>query len=499
VSRFPPGTEPRGDTALVTNPDLNPASYGWADEIGVAANARVAWNRRTNQQLLESASEDTNPDLQFPESVPVYRQMSRTDGQVGSVLRAITNALQKAAWQLTTDGCRAEVVQFVRENIGLPETGDVLPRNRVSKVLWPKHLRDALSALTYGFSVFEQTYMPVSTDGALRLHLNKLSPRGQTTITRFEVERDGGLVAVWQRVDPTAGGLGGPVAAGVGWNDVRMPVERVVVYSHEREGADWSGTSLLRSAYKHWNVNDVVLRLSAQIIERNGMGIPGMEYDGVVVTKREAEQAVAEWRAGATAGLVYPKGSMPVLKGVEGTTPDPMPLMNYNDQAIGRSVLAMFLNLGHDNGARALGDTFVDAFTDSLQAEADWLGETFTEYVIADLVGLNWGPDEPYPALTSGSLASQALINAADLKLLTEAGLVVSDEATRTWVRDQYGLPPADDPSDDGVPEPPAILPVMANPAPTGDTARTGAAPDLAAAADQMAERVRDYFVRINQ
>jgi len=483
----------------VTNPDQRPEAYGFTEEIGSAANVRLAWDRRRNQAMLEAADADSNPDLTFPDSVPVYRQMNRTDGQVGSVMRAINNSLMKAAWALETDGCRDEVVQFVRENIGLPEDGEVLPRNRISKVLWPKHLREALSCLVYGFAVFEQTYTPAVQDGALRLHLNHLSPRGQTTITRFEVQRDGGLLAAWQRGDVALVSVpGGPPAPRDGVSEVRMPVERIVVYSHEREGADWYGTSLLRSAYKHWKVNDVVLRLSAQIIERNGMGIPGMEYDGVIVTKRDAEQAVAEWRAGATAGLVYPKGAMPVLKGVEGTTPDPMPLLAYNDEAIGRSVLAMFLNLGHDAGARSLGETFSEVFTDSLQAEADFFAEVFTQYVIADLVELNWGPDEAYPALTPGNLASQALISPADLKTLVDSGLVTADDGTRAWTRTKWGLPEADNPTDDGVPEPPPML-VPAPPAPGQPAQPAQPAPpaDLAAAAEAMADRVRSYFLRV--
>lgn len=482
----------------MTAPEID--GIGFAAEIGHPGNIRQAWHRMNNRAILEAASSDPNPDLEFPESALVFKQMSRTDGEVGSVIRAIDNAILKAAWDLDESGCRAEVAAFVRENIGLPVEGDVLPRSRVSNVVWTEHLRDALSCLVYGFAVFEQTYQAATDTGALRVHLRKLAPRIQTTISRIEVERDGGLEAVWQLQGP-----GTPVSIENGFvNETRIPRERVVVYSFEREGGDWYGTSMLRTAYKHWRVNDVVLRLAAQIIERNGMGIPGMEYDGTLVTKREAEQAVAEWRAGATAGLVYPKGAMPILKGVEGSTPDPLPLIKYNDEAIGRSVLAMFLNLGHDNGARALGETFVDAFTDSLQATADFVAATATEFVIRDLVELNWGPDEPYPSLTPGSLASQALITPADLKLLVDAKLVTPDEPTQEWTRAKWGLPEADPSYEPPAPPPSPFGPVpAAGPQPPTGTAGGAAEPAPAptaaenAAVAALSERVNAYVARL--
>lgn len=471
-------------------------------EIGVPGNIRQTWHRLNNKVVLEAASSDPNPDLEFPESALVFKQMSRTDGQVGSVMRAITNSILKAAWDLDEGECRPDVIQFVRDNIGLPAEGAVLPRARLSNVVWSDHLRDALTCLVYGFAVFEQTYV----GSAGFVWLRKLAPRIQTTISRIEVERDGGLEAVWQYVNPESDGTQAQMTGAGYVNEVRIPKDRVAVYSFDREGGDWYGTSVLRTAYKHWRINDVVLRLAAQIIERNGMGIPGMEYDGTLVTKREAEQAVAEWRAGATAGLVYPKGAMPVLRGVEGATPDPMPLIKYNDEAIGRSVLAMFLNLGHDNGARSLGDTFVDAFTDSLQAVADFVAATATEFIIRDLVELNWGPDEPYPSLTPGSLASQALITPADLKTLVDAGLVTPDPATQDWTRSKWGLPEPDpvyqamDQAATVAGYEAAINPPEPDPtAPIVDETGAAMLADMDAVTAALSERVGRYVARISR
>jgi len=197
---------------------------------------------------------------------------------------------------------------------------------------------------------------------------------------------------------------------------------------------------------------------------------------------------------------------MPVLRGVEGATPDPMPLIKYNDEAIGRSVLAMFLNLGHDNGARSLGDTFVDAFTDSLQAVADFIAATATEFVIRDLVELNWGPDEPYPSLTPGSLASQALITPADLKTLVDAGLVTPDPATQDWTRSKWGLPEPDpvyqamDQAATVAGYEAAINPPEPDPtAPIVDETGAAMLADMDAVTAALSERVGRYVARISR
>lgn len=401
----------------------------------------------------ESDPADPNSDLMFPLSAVVYDLMSKSDGQVGSILRAVRQPLMRAKWDLDTRGVRPEVVTFVRENLGLPAEGDALPRKRVSKVIWKQHLREALSCLTYGFSAFEQRYEPQMVDGVLRFHLVKLAPRLQRTITSLRVDADGGLVGIVQTGRP------GMRQA----RDVFIPVSQLVLYSREREGADWTGQSLLRTAYKHWLIKDAVLRIAAQIVERNGMGIPIVRYDGSNVTRAQAEGIARQLRAGASAGVALPAQGVDVtIMGVQGSLVDPLPLLKYQDEAMSKAAMTMFLDLGHDNGARSLGDTFVDVLTASLQAEGDFMAETATEHVIRDLVESNWGVDEPYPALTCGDLASQGIITASDLKTLVDAGVVTPDQTLEAHVRKQRGLPEAEpEPEPDQAPTDEQVPPVQ--------------------------------------
>jgi hypothetical protein len=56
-------------------------------------------------------------------------------------------------------------------------------------------------------------------------------------------------------------------------------------------------------------------------------------------------------------------------------------------------VLAHFLNLGTETGSWALGSTFANFFTDSLNAVAAHIADVTQQHVVEDLVDLNWGPD----------------------------------------------------------------------------------------------------------
>ena len=187
----------------------------------------------------------------------------------------------------------------------------------------------------------------------------------------FAPAEDGGLEGIVQTPHPADVWTSRTFEDG----GVFIPVDRLVMYTHEREGADWSGTSILRQAYRPWYVRDALIRLDAQAAERNGMGVPVITYTSPE-QKAEAERIGRQFRAGAAAYAALSKDMTLELKGVSGGTHDVLGSIKYHGEQIGKSVLAMFLDLGHDAGARALGDTFQDAFLDSLQAVADQIAAT---------------------------------------------------------------------------------------------------------------------------
>ena len=379
--------------------------------------------------------DETTPELRWPLSVAVYDAMRRQDAQVASVLRAVTLPVRRTTWRLDGMGCAPEVVELVAADLGLPVVGGGEQASRVDRTQdrfsWAEHLRMALLMLPFGHSFFEQVYR---FDEQGRVRLRKLAPRLPKTIAAINVAADGGLVSIEQD-------------AVVGGRKVVIPVSQLVAYVHDREGGNWLGSSLLRPAYKHWVIKDRLLRIQTQTIERNGMGIPlykGAEGE----TSLDKGIALAKaWRAGNEAGAGVPHGADLLLRAPEGTLPNAEPAIRYQDEQIARAVLAHFLNLGTQTGSWALGSTFADFFTLSLQALAMQVADTATQHIVEDLVDFNFGPSEPAPRIVFDEIGSQQVATAQALKLLLDGGAIFPDRDLEEALRQQYGLPPKASPT----------------------------------------------------
>src|SRR6478672_2017331 len=324
---------------------------------------------------------ETTPELIWPQSVFVYDQMRKTDAQVASVLRAVTLPVLRTPWRVDPAGARDEVVQLVADDLGLPIVGEQPkppPRSK-DRFSWSEHLRQALLMLPFGFAFFEQVYR-IEPDGS-RAHLRKLAYRPARTIQRIDVAPDGGLIQISQ--------YSSIAQQYPGQNQQKLiqqpiPVDRLVGYVHEFEGGNWLGHSILRPAYKNWLLKDRLLRVQAQTIERNGMGVPLYKaQDGASETDMTAGKDMAmAWRSGEAAGSAVPFGADLVLRGVEGTLPDADPVIRYHDEQVARAVLAHFLNLGTQTGSWALGTTFADFFTLSLQTLAQQIADIATQHIV---------------------------------------------------------------------------------------------------------------------
>lgn len=411
-------------------------------EIGQAAGIRrkVAGNRwGAGRATFESMPTDLNADLAFPNCLPIYADMQNSS-KIGGILESITLRITGMSWSLTGDQVRPEVMEFLHEQFGMTKSSEGRVRHRIAGVNLLEHLADALTCLAYGFAPFEQVYSvgaPVTpTEQALGLRwvtrLRKLGHRDPATISEVGVGSDGGLIDIVQRVT-TADGT---------QRQVSIPVDRLVLYTNGRKGGDWYGKSVLRRAYRDWYFMDMFERLHAQIIERNGMGFPTMEYDPSQMTKDQAMEVVRSVRAGEEVGAAFPAGAGSfTLTGVSGSLVDPLPAIQRHEQLIGKALLSMVMDLGHDNGARSLGDTFQALFDSALNAFADRFAETFTEHVIADLVALNFGPSERYPVLTHGAAEGTIGADANTLKLLSDAGFITAQREDESALRAKLGLP----------------------------------------------------------
>jgi hypothetical protein len=372
-------------------------------------------------------STETTPELRWPLSIGVYDRMRRQDAQVASVLRAVESPIIRTQWRIDGRGCDPEVTRFVAGELGLPivdadpdEDFETQLRGR-SRFSWTEHVRLALLMLPFGHMAFEQVYHPYDPATG-RYRLRKLGPRLPRTISKFNVARDGGLVSIQQY---------GPGLTG----DITLPISRLVVYVLEREGGDWTGHSLLRSAYKNWLLKDRALRIWSTSIERNGIGIPDYEAADGETSLDAGQQIASDMRAGDNSGVARPHGSKLQLLGVTGELPDIEKLVQYHDAQIARSALGHFLNLGSQTngqvGSYNLGSVFADTFHLGLDAVADQVADTASAHVIEDLVDINFGPTVPAPRLTYDPIGTRT----TELDRIREAAGLSSDADLTKFLR----------------------------------------------------------------
>lgn len=377
------------------------------------------------------------PELRWPLSIDVFDRMRRTDAQIASVIRAVTLPILRTPWRVDPNGARPEVASQIAIDLGLPLVGaEPTPMRTRDRFSWPEHLRTALLMLVFGHMFFEQV-VRIDDQGSVRLR--KLGPRMPRTLTAVNVAPDGGLTSIEQSV----GGAG----------SVTIPVDRLVAYVHAREGGNWLGASILRPAYKHWILKDRLLRVQAQTIERNGMGVPLYKGAPGEESLTDGLTMATEWRGGNNAGAAVPYQADMLLRGVEGQLPDADKPIRYHDEQIARAVLAHFLNLGTETGSWALGTTFADFFILSLQSLAEQIADVTTQHVIEDLVTWNWGDDEPAPKLVFDEIGSRSAATAEALKALVDAGIIFPDRVLEEMVRQMFGLP------NKAAPAPPAPTP----------------------------------------
>ncbi len=406
------------------------------------------------------------PDLRWPLSLVALSRMPREDARCWSLLSAIGLPIRRTQWRIDPNGAEDHVVAHIAHDTGLPIKGDnggdkPIARQR-DRFSWKSHLRDSLSSLRYGHSVFEQVYRYDDTGGPFngKFHLRKLAPRPQFTIRAFGVAEDGGLL--WIEQDPP---MGSPATIS---KARRVDVSRLVVYRNEPEPGVWIGTSLLRPSYKHWLLKDELMRIQAAAARRNGIGVPvatANETDSRDPKKfAEYEKIAMRFRGGMSAGAAMPFGSKIEILGVQGNLPDMQLAIEYHDKQIALAGLAHFLNLDR-GGSYALASVQADVFVQSVQAIADDIADVFNQHVIEDLLDSNYSVDVGCPLIVCDEIGSRQDATAAALAMLVQAGLLDADPQMKAFIRQLLGAPAldpgwkpdlADEPDTDDPADPPA-------------------------------------------
>lgn len=379
-------------------------------------------------------------------------QMVRSDPVVRAALLMILLPLQEATYSVSPAGT---------DDVDL-EAAELVRRDLLEHLDWPQLVWDLGNpAMRYGHGLAELRYQAVDwaltyeADGTMvevpkRTYwvIDRVAPRLPHSIVRWNVDDEGDLQSVEQQL---------PARRGVRLQTIEA--WRLVVWTNEREGDNYLGTSMLRSAYRAWYVKEKLEVIDAIRAERAGVGVP-IGWDGGEPGAAEVmEDLLAAIRANEEGAIVLhgTRGQdgaqdIEMLDMKAASTADVLGSLNYHVTQILWSVLGAWQQLGQGEvGARATASVQDDPFYLLLSALANRLCAVINRQVIPQLVAYNF-PTDRWPRISVSDLQGADITMVAQaIAALLAAGAIEADDQLEAHLRDLLGLPAkqAEDPAMD--------------------------------------------------
>lgn len=438
------------------------------------------------------------PELRGLDAVLVYERMRRSDPSVRETLWHMFGPVINAVWSIEppadpTDDER-EQAEFVRAALF-----DWLDQP------WTEVLEYVLSYLTFGHSVVEMLFQAVEKPLTVRSPVvgapdepdadatpdsvpadttptgvgkdgiqapamppdteteqlpsrmfttwRKFSPRLPQTLWQWHVDESGDLEKITQTTWVTQSD------GTQGYQIVDLPAKNLLVFTHEKWGDEFTGISLLRSAYKPWIMKEMLEKIATIAYERHGVGyliayLP-REKENDETLRSEVLKMLLELKQDAVAVMPGPKqtsgpgggsGYLLEILAPSSGIPDFETMLRYYRGEIAGAMLTRFKELGQSGttGARATADVQSTAWYNALHSIARYIESKFN-CAIEDLVDLNYQGVARYPTLKAAGIEARNLLEfAQSMALLVDSKLIAPDEVTRQWSRTMIDAPAED-------------------------------------------------------
>lgn len=433
---------------------------------------------------------EQNALLVWPQNLDVYEEMRRTDATIKWMLSLISTPIRAASWRVeeASDSDEdQEIAAFVHHALFQELEGG-----------FDEFLRQALLMLTFGHSVFERVAEmrplefswekereaqgeapetpivgapapknPEKTESQTFKRevfvISKLGPRLPRTIFEWvpSVSDSSQLDHIVQYV------MDGQTP-----DKVSIPASRLIVFTNEKEGDDWRGTSILRSAYKSYRFKQKLENLEAIAYERSaGLPVVYPPQNANPADIDAVEKAVKSIRQGESLYLIMPGPKQGLVKEVDGWVVEDLAIdadggrnsaseaiQRYEGQ-IARNVLAEFMRLGHiqsGSGSRSTAEVTQDPYYQSIEAYVNYIEDVINEQVIRPMVAWNYDVVD-FPKIKASKMqAKNITIITNAIAQLGNAGALSPDPKLENWLRDLIDAPErgANTPPPPGLPAP---------------------------------------------
>lgn len=373
--------------------------------------------------------EEYNAALRGKEGTVVYDKMRRSSAKVRQSLRVIKTPVLGARWfvQPASNAARdRKIADFVTEAY----------TKRMS-MSWFQMQVEQLLCIDFGWYAFEKVFK--KEDG--KIWWQKMAPRHPLDHYEWEWDHNGGPEAAWYY---------GPAAEAKeedGYYPLtnvgkRIKIEKLLIFTHDKEAGDLEGISALRSAYPHWYIIQNLYKIDAIQKERHGIGIPVIKLPAGYSAndKSLANELGRNLRTNEKAHVVLPPNFILEFAKVEGQMVDSIKSVEHHNQMIMDNVMAGFL----DTVGQSESKTGADMFQKGSRFIADVVRDVHNKWAIPELVRYNFGENADLPELKVRRLGdtvdwrtmSFAIRNLVGAKLMTPS------TELEDWFRDEMDLPP---------------------------------------------------------
>lgn len=366
------------------------------------------------------SGEEYNPDLMGRRKFAKYNEMRLGNSSISTSLEAIKLPIISAKYTVTPASDDEADVKIAEQ----------LEYNLFTHLNWKQTIRECLTYLDFGFSVSEEVYEAGEIDGQTLIMLDKLAFRKQQSVEKWET--DDKKPGITQRT--------------VDNKTASIPMDKLLLLSHKREGDNYEGHSILRTAYASWFYVTTYYKIDAVGYERQALGVVDVEYpkgaDDASIKK--LEEAARNIRANGQAYISHPEGYSVEFKDMKASTlKDVTPAIDHHIREIAKNVLAQFLEIGSSgsSGAYSASQTQYELFIMAVQAIADAVVENINRQVVKTWVDMNYNITS-YPRLEVTDIGDdnlEALVKS--IKLLVEAKIITPTDEDEAYFRDKLELP----------------------------------------------------------
>jgi len=407
--------------------------------------------------------EEFLPQLDGERGRRKFREMAENDPTVGSVLFAIGNILRAVKWQAQPSPDAPEAEAKAEAEFAESILDDM-------SHTWEDFIAEALTMLVYGWSYFEivlkRRIGPLETDPQKRskfsdgrIGIRKLAPRSQDSLSKWEMQDDGGIAGLWQIPPlPTPGKPG----------QIFIPIERALLLRTTSRKNSPEGISVLRTAYRPWFYLTRIQEIEAIGIERELAGLPVVRIpNSLLASEAAADQAIVETykkiardvKRNEQGGVVIPSdpfldadGNPTSVKRVDielltsgGTRAiDTDKTVRRYQADIARAVLAEFIMLGSDSkGSFALSKDKTSMFSRACETFLNQIAAAVNRFLLPRIWDYNGLDRATMPSMKPGRVSP---IDLGELGTFIESmsrsgATLFPDDNLENYLRDEADLP----------------------------------------------------------